>query len=297
MKDKIKKYLKLFGKLLISAGALWFVFQKIDLNEIGSLISKANFTLLFPAVLFFVASKLIASVRLNRYFKCIEVNITQKYNLRLYWLGMFYNLFLPGGIGGDGYKVYILNKAFETPLKRVFWAVMLDRFSGLAAIGLLCLCAALFVPLLSPWAWLIALGIPLGLTVYYLFVRFLFPYFLKVFWKTTIEGMGVQIAQLISCVFILLSLGYWGNIPEYLMLFLVSSMVSVLPITIGGAGARELTFLYGSQFLGLDPAISVALSLIFYLISLVVSFAGIVYVIKPPQIEKSLEMEKPVSAY
>jgi len=30
---------------------------------------------------------------------------------------MFYNLFLPGGIGGDGYKIYLLNKLSNKSIK------------------------------------------------------------------------------------------------------------------------------------------------------------------------------------
>lgn len=64
----------------------------------------------------FNISKIISSIRLNRYFKDINLSLSQTYNLKLYYLGMFYNLFLPGGIGGDGYKIYIikniLNKKF-----------------------------------------------------------------------------------------------------------------------------------------------------------------------------------------
>jgi hypothetical protein len=35
------------------------------------------------------------------------LKLNPKYNLRLYFLGLFYNVLLPGGIGGDGYKIFM----------------------------------------------------------------------------------------------------------------------------------------------------------------------------------------------
>ncbi len=39
---------------------------------------------------------------------------------------MFYNLFLPGGIGGDAYKGYVLKKKYEVKTKSVVSILVLD---------------------------------------------------------------------------------------------------------------------------------------------------------------------------
>jgi uncharacterized membrane protein YbhN (UPF0104 family) len=75
----------------------------------------------------------------------------------------------------------------------------------------------------------------------------------------------------------MIALGIYHRLPEYMLLFLVSSLVSVLPVTLGGIGAREIVFLYGSVWLGLPQHMSVTISLMFYLINTVVSLAGIWY--------------------
>jgi hypothetical protein len=54
----------------------------------------------------------------------------------------------------------------------------------------------------------------------------------------------------------------------------------MIPITIGGAGARELTFMYGAQFLDIQIEKAVAIAFLFYLISTLVSFFGIIYSFK-----------------
>ena len=46
--------------------------------------------------------------------------------------------------------------------------------------------------------------------------------------------------------------------------FLLSSIVAVLPLTIGGVGARELVFVYAHQYAGIEEAAAVAFSLIFF---------------------------------
>jgi len=60
----------------------------------------------------------------------------------------------------------------------------------------------------------------------------------------------------------------------YLFIFLVSSVVAVLPLTIGGMGARELTFFYFAGLLQMETGISVMVSLLFFLISLASSIPG-----------------------
>jgi len=90
----------------------------------------------------------------------------------------------------------------------------------------------------------------------------------------------VQIFQLACALLIFLALGGKNQALTYMLVFLVSSIVAIIPITIGGVGARELTFLYGAQYLAINPDIAVSLSLIFYLITAIVSFTGIIYTFK-----------------
>jgi uncharacterized membrane protein YbhN (UPF0104 family) len=69
---------------------------------------------------------------------------------------------------------------------------------------------------------------------------------------------------------------------EYLFIFLISSIVSVLPLTIGGIGSRELVFLYGALWLGLEEDRSVGISMLFFLITAFVSLLGIWYHFRKP---------------
>src|SRR5262245_29501534 len=101
LKDSVKSFLKLFIKIAVTVICLWYVSRKIDWGKSFSIIQHSNLPWLIVAIVLFTASKLVSSIRLNIYFNNIHLKISQLQNLKLYWLGMFYNLFLPGGIGGD----------------------------------------------------------------------------------------------------------------------------------------------------------------------------------------------------
>ncbi|MEM7381565.1 MAG: lysylphosphatidylglycerol synthase domain-containing protein, partial [Bacteroidota bacterium] len=111
-----------------------------------------------------------------------------------------------------------------------------------------------------------------------------FAYVFEVFWRSAAYSSMVQLTQLISIICILKSLGVESGTAAYLFLFLISSIVSVLPLTIGGIGSRELVFLYGALWLGLEENTSVAVSMIFFLMTALVSFIGIRYHIKKPEL-------------
>src|SRR5438874_4643749 len=104
------KWLKLLIKIVITAACLWYVSTKIDLRQLTQTFLHANWFFLVAAVILYMISKVIAALRLNIYFKNINIHLSQISNLKLYWLGLFYNLFLPGSIGGDAYKVIFLTK-------------------------------------------------------------------------------------------------------------------------------------------------------------------------------------------
>ncbi len=272
------KILKTAVQLLFTVAALFIVLRKTDVNRLSSLIQHAHFGYLLGSILFFNISKIVNAVRLNRFFKAIGLRLSAWYNLKLYYLGMFYNLFLPGGIGGDGYKIYVLKKNHGLAVINIFSAVFWDRVSGIFA--LIFLSALLIIPssfaALYPgemlWIWvIIAVSYPLSLLLTWLFYR----QFMPVFLITAFESLLVQATQVISAWFILMAMSATSHQIDYLAIFLISSVATILPLTIGGAGAREVTFFYALNHLGLDVNTGVALSLIFFVISAISSLVGI----------------------
>ncbi|WP_047447277.1 lysylphosphatidylglycerol synthase transmembrane domain-containing protein [Alistipes sp. ZOR0009] len=274
---RVYRVLTAAAKIAISGGAVWFVLSKVDGRElIGAFRNVCWWMLILSAVLF-VESKVVSAYRLQVYFRNVDVAITPSTNLRLYWLGMFYNLFLPGGIGGDGYKVWLLHRQAGYSVKRTAAAVLLDRVNGMLAIVLLALLLALFIPELGWYRYAAALLLPLSVLLYSYLVAKLFPSFYTSIRATTLLSFAVQLLQVLSVLLIIGAIGITSFYLELVLVFLISSAVAVLPFTIGGVGAREVVFLYGSTILGLDSSLSVAISFIFFTITAVVSLGGVYY--------------------
>ncbi|MFW5757612.1 MAG: lysylphosphatidylglycerol synthase transmembrane domain-containing protein [Bacteroidota bacterium] len=280
-KTKNRKVLETIIKVIVSVAALYFVFNQIEFKEIKEVFLSAKFVFLIPALLFFIFSKILSAIRLNLFFRQIGVKITEISNLKLYWTGMFYNMFLPGGIGGDGYKVYLLSQNHDTKVKNLLWIVFLDRLTGMVALGMITLILWGFSDLKANISYLIWSAVFTGFFVLFLIVKKYQPLIYGIFFRVFMLSTMVQIMQIISVIFILHSLGFSENLLGYITIFLISSIVSIIPLTIGGAGARELTFLYGSEWMNLQTDISIALSLTFYLITLITSLAGIFWAIQP----------------
>lgn len=279
----LPNWLKLLLKIGVTAVCLWYVSRKINWLETWHLLQQSHKQWLLAATVFFVLSKLVSSFRLNLYFKNIALSLPEKTNLRLYWLGMFYNLFLPGGIGGDAYKVILLNrKGYIESYKTTTAAVLLDRVSGVAGLGIL---AALFYFALyegAQYSWWVLAAIVPGLGLYWVMVKQFFPSFIRSFKSTLALGLVVQLLQVVCIACLMQSIGLVQNFFAFQFIFLLSSIVAILPFTIGGLGARELVFLWGASQFGLDQHQAVYISLLFYLITVVVSSAGLIWVFKDP---------------
>ncbi len=159
-------------------------------------------------------------------------------------------------------------------------SALLDRLGGLVAIVFLLLVLVLAVEMEIPykldfdWKWLVWIGLILTFPVLWILQKIFFPSFLRSFWPANGYSILGQLAQLASAWFILISLGITEQILAYQLVFLLSSIVAVLPLTIGGVGARELVFVYSHTLVGIDEAAAVAFSLIFFLISALVSLVG-----------------------
>ncbi len=278
--QQYKNQLKTLLKLILTGLALYLVFRKIDTTQLFEILKTIQWIWLIPAVILFVLSKVATAFRLNHYFKNIGLQLSEWKNWKLYQIGMFYNLFLPGGIGGDGYKVYLLNRHYQVSIKKLVQAALLDRLGGLVAIVFLLFGFFLLVDVKLDflesglWNGLMIAGLILTIPVFWLVQKLGFKDFLPSFWSANLWSFAGQITQLICAWFILMALGIDEKILAYQLVFLLSSIVAVLPLTIGGVGARELVFVYAHQYAGIEEATAVAFSLIFFLITAVVSLVG-----------------------
>ena len=281
-KSKRNKWLKLTAQLLIAVVAIYFVFKEIDVDEYKKRLLGIKVGWLLLAFMAFNASKILSALRLNHFFSALGLNLNTVFNLKLYYVGMLYNQVFPGGIGGDGYKVYLLNKSYKTPLKGLIAATLLDRISGVVALGFLAFILALIggeaYELLNGYGFLIWLGLILAYPSYYVLVHFVFPTFKKVNHLTNLQALGVQALQVLCAFFMLKSLGVADGYIDYFTLFLVSSVAAAFPASLpGGIGVREWVMVLGAGLFELNENAAAAFASLFFLITLFSSFLGLIY--------------------
>ncbi len=272
--------LKTILKLVISIAIIVLILRKIDERLLLDVVREANPWWVIWALFWFIMSKGLSAFRFNRLLKTEDMHLSSRENLRLYWLCMYYNLLLPGGISGDGYKIKVLMERFAKPLKRIVTITLIDRISGVIALGQLSAILIMGIPEIQKYwllvipALLMSMGIGFGL------FRWAGIKDAGVWLTTSLQSLGVQGSQAVATLGLVIALGQGMHWADYLVLFLFSSLVAMVPITIGGAGARELTFLYGAQFLDVNAEKAVAIGFLFYLISTSVSFFGIIFSFK-----------------
>jgi len=281
--SKLSKFVKLLLKIGVTIVCFWYISKKIDFNAVKDAFVKANWLWLSLTVILLMLSKLFSAFRLNIYFRNIDIHLTEGKNIKLYWLGMFYNLFLPGSISGDAYKVILLKRKYDSSYKKASAAVLLDRFSGLLALGLIMSAYGIMVLNKTLYDVVLALGAVAAIIALYFVVRFYFKDFLPGFWSTFGWGLLVQLTQIISVYCILLSLGLRHDQPQWVFIFLVAAVVAVFPVSLGGGlGTREVVFVEGAKYFHLDPQIALVISLLFYLSTVIASIGGLYFVFHDP---------------
>lgn len=279
----MKKWAKLALQFLVSGALIAFVLRQIGAEQLKALEFRPNgLPWLLGALFLFNLSKIASALRLNVYQRHAGIALAELENTKLYYAGMFLNQFLPGGIGGDGYKILVLHRRQAAPMKTLVAITLADRISGLMILLLLLCLLAPLLPLPWPSEAVGAVALACGLAIT---VAFVLGHRLMLKVKSGARmtalfgyGMAVQLSQL-ACMALLLA---WLQAPAghglaYLAVFLVSSVAAILPISFGGLGAREITFFYCLSLMQLEPTHGVVASSAFFLITLISSLAGALF--------------------
>ncbi len=265
-------------KITLSALAIWWVTRKIDFGQALFILRHSAPVSLVAALILYNVSQVVGSVRSRIFLADSKLRLRLRYVTALYYRGMFYNLFLPGGIGGDGFKVYTLHRKYGASIKTLVKTHIFDRVSGL--IALLVLFLALILVLIidqsdSRTVLIVLLALLLVYPLQLLLLKLMASSFVRNFIKTSLLSLCLQGLQLVAVYALLWGMGADAQFVEYGAVFLLSSVATVIPITLGGLGAREMTFVLLAPYTSINPAVAVAFSLVFFLISTASSLPGI----------------------
>ena len=265
----------------------YIFFVKLHIFDIFSHYKNANWFYIFIAVVLYVASQALSIFRLDYYFRDINLDLSYKSNARLYFLGMFYNTFVPGGIGGDAYKVYVLNKNYKISLKEISQAVFLDKIIGLFSM-ILIIVFLIFLSNLTdyPIVQYGSLAVSLiGFVAVPLILGRFFPIHKKTFYNSMIYSIVLQLIQVGMLYFVLEGLNiHPDNFSIYLLIFLVSGILSI--ISFSGFGIREAVFMYAAHRFNFDETLATSAAFIFSIITISISFIVIIYLFKGVKIEE-----------
>ena len=135
-----KKWISMLIKIVLSSLLLTMLFYKVDVNKFYNIIKSADIMIFSFALILFV-SQIISIFRWKMLLHTEKVNI-HFYNLvGYYFIGMFFNLFMPTIVGGDVVRGYYLYKNPNMGSESVA-SIFVERLSGffaLMVIGLLSL--------------------------------------------------------------------------------------------------------------------------------------------------------------
>lgn len=268
-------------KLAVTGAAFFYVFQQLDSGDILESLRALTIWHWLLAIILYLTSQWISAIRLNTYLESVRAKLPYTYNFLLYLIGMAYNFFLPGGIGGDGYKVVLLKKYKNLAPKQSIGVFLADRLIGLVGILII---LAIILPLASQTLVVIPgwVGVPTALMGFLLskwIFKMIWPVFRFVFNKTAVQSMIVQIFQ-IGCILVLCH-GVSMKVPLTLIatLFLLSTIATAIPVFLGGLGAREMVFIWAGRTEGIavqDPATLVSVAVLFSMVTLISALPGLV---------------------
>src|SRR5437660_4780562 len=131
----MKKILLTVFQLGVTIGVLYWVYHDPNRRaQMVEAIRNAQYRWVVMGILAYLIVEIAAAFRWHVLLKVQKISLSLPSLTGLFFIGMFYNQFLPGGTGGDIIKSYYL--LTETPDKKAgaLLAVVFDRFIGLVAL-------------------------------------------------------------------------------------------------------------------------------------------------------------------
>ncbi|MCS7215742.1 MAG: lysylphosphatidylglycerol synthase transmembrane domain-containing protein [Thermodesulfovibrio sp.] len=295
----MKQYIKFLIRLTITVLLIIYLFKKIDFSNVLRSIVLINPVVFFLASFLYILSSYISTLRWKIFLSERELKTSNLFSL--YLIGSFFNNFLPGIIGGDIVKIFMLKE--KTGLKQAFASVFMERYTGLAAllsIGLISFC--LFYPKLPKnlLIWSVPASFALflsGSILFLIFGRFKFfklwrDYFfsfnIKQIFRAFLFSILIQLTVINSVYIIFTGLNLPISFFELVIFMPVIILISMLPISVSGIGVREWCFvLFFGSSTGNSNAIAV--SFLWFLSQV---FASLIGGIEYLRIKNFLNMKK-----
>lgn len=259
-----------FFKASFSALLLYLIFTKVPFNVVAITIGNANPYILALALFCNLSSLAFSALRSKLYFSYYGLRLKIKDAMSIYYIGSMFNAILPSGIGGDGYKIFLLSKLYNFSKLKSLRTILYERANGLYPLCVLSLLILFYTPFyeINTFSkYIINICAILVTPFYFLGARYILMDKTEIALKALPLSFIVQLLQVCSAVFAIYALdanvGYY-DLKSYVAIFLISSIFAILPISIGGVGIREFCFLEGSKLIymtDVDKSVSIAVTI------------------------------------
>jgi len=294
-----------WGRIVVSLALLAVLVTKVDPDELIPSDRSLPGTLAFASsgAALMALSFLVAAWRWQRVLAVYDVHVRLRTLVKHYLAGQFVGNALPSTVGGDVLRISRSSKDIEST-EVAFASVVLERLTGFVALPLLTILGFAIRPDLFdvPRSW-VAIGIACGTLATLGIILWLsaHPRLAGRFvhsesWTRYIGIVHVGVdrfrrdprdtsgALLLSIVyqFTVVAAVYCAvhtiglTIPNAAVLAIVPAvaMVQVVPISVGGLGVREGMLAFLLHPLGVPTGQAVAVGLLWYAMTLVVSLIG-----------------------
>lgn len=129
----MKRFYSLSLKLLVTAGILWYIIEKLGWHKIVSTVESANLWWIAATAFVFLLSNCIGAYQWKLLLANKGINVLYWRSMIVYFIGMFFSNFIFGMVAADAVRITYL-KVDGNKGKSGFAATFLDRFAGLMAI-------------------------------------------------------------------------------------------------------------------------------------------------------------------
>jgi uncharacterized protein (TIRG00374 family) len=131
----LKKLLITLVQAAVTLLLLWWIFHDPSKRaQMVQALAKADPIRLIPAFVCFGLVLVCGAFRWQLLMKVQGVSLSWFRVWQLVMIGMFYNLFLPGGTGGDLVKIFYAVREAPKSKSAVFLSVVVDRLAGMFAL-------------------------------------------------------------------------------------------------------------------------------------------------------------------
>ncbi len=284
-------------RLAISLALLIFLFTRLDLASCLRIVSDAHLWRVGVVFLLTIADRMLAAYRWFLLVRDKNAAATFPVVVRVFFISNFLGTFLPGSIGVEAIRVYGLSRATSDVALSVS-SILVERVFALIALLALVLVGLAASPPglpanLAPWAWgLLFLLIAGSAALMHPRLRLTTHFFLPGSWLApvrngldklyaSLDGFKTQprllagvmvlsvifqmlrVATALACAW---ALGLEISITHFVVIVPVVILVTMLPISIGGLGVREVSYVYLLGLAGIRPEAALTMSLLLYFI-------------------------------